>query len=365
MSVVLFLVILAVLIFVHELGHFIVAKVSGIRVDEFAIGFPPRILRWKKGETLYTLNLIPIGGFVKIFGENPDEASLSGPHSNRSFAKKSRLIQALTLVAGVFFNIVFGWFLISGALALGLPQPIEPGSGESYSNPEVVVADILPHSPAETAGFLPGDSLVKVESGGIILSPITSDSVREFVNTRGGEKITVTVKRKGSDHTIGVTPVGNIVSGREVVGFSLADIGIVRLSLSEAFARGAITTYRSLVDITVGLFGFIKNVSLGTADLKQVTGPVGIVGLVGQASDFGLAYLLSFTAFISLNLAVINILPIPALDGGRLAVVLIEGIIRRPLNYRYVNTVNTIGFVLLIILMLVITYQDIFKLIHR
>lgn len=365
MSIILFLVILATLIFVHELGHFIAAKLSGIRVDEFAIGFPPRIFSFKKGETIYTINLIPFGGFVKIFGENPDEASLTGPESQRSFARKPYLIQAITLLAGVAFNVLFGWLLISSALSIGLPAPYDSANPALVKNPVVSVIEVLPLSPAEKAGFKSGDKIIYLETEGAEEDRVKADSaeqVRNFIGAHPEEEITFSIERKNEKLTLKAVADADIEKNRKAVGVSLADVGIMKLPFYKAIIEGAKITVVSTGLIAGGLFDFIKTAIIGEADIKQVTGPIGIVGLVGDASDLGLAYLLNFTAFISINLAVINILPIPALDGGRLLIVGIEAIRRRPLNYKYVNIVNATGFILLIILMLLITYQDIARL---
>ncbi len=332
-------------------------------MDEFAIGFPPRIFSFRKGETLYTINLIPFGGFVKIFGENPDEESLSGPQSERSFVRKPYFIQALTLLAGVTFNILFGWILISSALSIGLPAPYDPSANTPLvENPAVLVIEVLPLSPAEKAGFKSGDKIEYVKVKGAEVKAESALQVRDFIGAHPEEEIIFSIKRKNEALTLKAVSNGNIENNRKAVGVSLGDIGTMRLQVHKALIEGAEKTFVSTGLIAAGLFDFIKSAISGEADIKQVTGPVGIVGLVGDASDLGLAYLLNFTAFISINLAVINILPIPALDGGRLLIVGIEAIRKRPLNYKYVNIINATGFILLIILMLLITYQDITRL---
>ena len=164
MSIIIFLVILAALIFVHELGHFLVAKKTGIRVDEFAIGFPPKIFAWQRGETKYTINLIPFGGFVKIFGENPDDESISGPDSTRSFVNKNRGIQAAVLVAGIAFNLIFAWLLISASLSVGLSTSVS-GYEQYAPDAKVLVVSVLPNSPAAKAGLQAGDKIEGLSIG--------------------------------------------------------------------------------------------------------------------------------------------------------------------------------------------------------
>lgn len=362
MSIVLFLVILAVLIFVHELGHFIFAKLSGIRVDEFAIGFPPRIFKWKYGETTYAINLIPFGGFVKIFGENPNEDSLNGSDNSRSFIRKPRHIQAATLVAGIAFNIIFAWFLISGALIIGLPAPADYAGSRISEKTEVAIIEVLTASPAEKAGFKSGDRVLTVSTEGVVLDTVNAESVQSFIKENQDTDIAFSVKRGSEVVMLKARAADGLVDDRKAIGISLGDIRTLKLPLGAALIEGAKRTVMLTKETASGLYTFIKSAILGKASVKEVTGPIGIAGLVGEASDFGLAYLLNFTAFISINLAVLNLLPFPALDGGRLAVVLIEAVIRRPLNYTYVNAVNVIGFMLLMLLMVLVTYQDIIRL---
>jgi len=362
MSVVLFLAILAVLVFVHELGHFIFAKLFGIRVDEFAIGFPPKIWSMRRGETLYSINLIPFGGFVKIFGENPNEESLSGAGSTRSFIRKPRPIQALVLIAGIAFNILFAWILISASFMTGVPVSKDYAPNIPLSNAFIAVTDILPDSPAFDAGFEPGDKITRVNSASEIFSDVSAEALRSFIARHGEEELIFSVSRGDHEIKIEARPKAGIIDGKNAIGFALGEAGILKLSFGKAFLEGARMTYIVTLDTAHGIYSFLKEALFGRADLSSVTGPVGIAGMVGAAREFGFAYLLNFTAFISINLAVINLIPFPALDGGRLFIVIIEAVIRRPLNYKYVNIANAIGFGLLILLMILVSYQDIAKL---
>lgn len=350
------------MILVHEFGHFIVAIKSGIKVSEFGIGFPPkiaRLFRWK--ETDFTLNAIPFGGFVKIFGENPDEESISGADSARSFVNKPKWIQALVLIAGVSFNIIFAWILISAGFMSGLPTPVDHGGPGIVENPRVVITTVGANSPAHLAGLKTGDAIKKVSSDDMVLPELTPETVSDFIKNVKGE-INIVYTRGQDEFQTSVTPVDGIVEGRKAVGISMDLIGILRLPIHQAFWEGAKTTGSLLVSVIVGLASFLFDTVTGHGDFSQVTGPVGIVGMVGDVSHLGFIYLLSFTAFISLNLAVINLIPFPALDGGRLLFVLIEAIRRKPISPRVANAFNGIGFVLLILLMLVVTVNDVVKL---
>ena len=314
MSIIIFIIVLLLLILSHEFGHFIVAKRFGIRVDEFGFGFPPRLFSFKKGETKYSFNIIPFGGFVKIFGENPNDIEFkNSSDKERAIISKPKYAQASVLFAGVFFNLLLAWFLLSISFISGLPT-ISDGTDPNIKNPELTIISILPNSPAEESGLEIGDKIISISSNA------------------------------------------------DMEGVSTEMIGTLKLPVFEAILKGAKSTVIFTKDITVAFVGLIKDAVSGKADLSNITGPIGIVGITGEAFQFGLAYLLSFIAFISINLAVINLIPIPALDGGRLLFLLIEWIKRSPINPKVAQTINLIGFFLLILLMLVVTYQDIVKL---
>lgn len=359
MSVLLFLLVLFILVLVHEFGHFIVAKRTGMRVDEFGIGFPPRLFGRKIGETLYSFNLLPLGGFVKIFGENAEDAA---GDSGRSFIHKSKWAQGAVLIAGVTANIIFAWLLFSFAYLNG----VETTVSENDRGPEahLAVLSVLANSPAEEAGILPNDRLVAVQSGAESVNDLSPSSVSDFIASHSGEEIIVSYLRNGDSQEVLMTPEIGVGAddNRARIGIAMGFIEKKSLPIHEAFLEGAMDTVFGLTNITVGVAMLITDTVKFDADLSQVAGPVGIAGLVGDASRFGLSSILIFTAYISLNLAIINLLPLPALDGGRLMVVLIEAVRRKPLNPRIIGLVNTLGFFFLIGLMILVTYSDIAKL---
>jgi regulator of sigma E protease len=370
MTIILFLVVLAVLIFVHELGHFLVAKKSGIRVDEFAIGFPPKIFGWVRGETKYVLNLIPFGGYVKIFGENPDDESISGADSARSFVNAKKWKQVCVLLAGISFNVLFAWLLISISFMSGSLVPISD-SASDYSKyikeSQVILTSVMLESPAQKAGLAQGDKILQIVSNGKTYGlegeeRLTTALVRDIVDKSDGKKIEISYKRNEEIKKVSLSAlVGTSTDNKKVIGVYMENVGIVKLNPALALYEGAKLTAVTFKQVAVGLGTFLFKAVKGQGDFSQVSGPVGIVSLVGDAANFGFAYFLGFVAFISLNLAVINLIPFPALDGGRVLFVIIEAIIRRPIKPKIANTLNTVGFFILIALMLVITYRDILK----
>jgi regulator of sigma E protease len=361
MSIFIFIVVIVALIVVHEFGHFVAAKLSGMRVDEFGLGYPPRALVIaRKGGTEYTLNWLPFGGFVKIYGEDGNDA---GP---RSFVTRPRIQQALVLVAGVAMNLLFAYVLITGALVAGTPRALEKSDLVIARNQELMVANVLPGSPAARAGLLAGDSLVRASDAAGSWQAVDPESFSAFISASRGGPVALTVKRNGTEQAISAMPAAGIAvtdPTRYALGVEVATVGVVPLSLGAAMVEGASLTWGALTLTAAGLWHFFYGVFTFSADLSQVAGPVGIAGAVGSASAQGFGNLLSIMAIISINLALINLIPVPALDGGRLLFVLIESVIRRPIKAGVAHAINSVGFVFLIVLMLVITAHDIFKIV--
>ncbi len=364
MSILIFILVLIALIVVHEFGHFVVAKLSGMRVDEFGIGYPPKAWGKKFGETEYTLNWLPFGGFVKIFGEDPEPGAAQDP---RAFSSKPRILQAAVLVAGIGMNLFFAYLLITATLFLGTTRALTAEEAKIAPDAVLAIASIIPNSPADEAGLVPGDVILSVESAGGSYTGAEPELFTALVNeNEAGIPVTLSVKHGEETKDVTITPASGVIGGnpeRLALGVGLATIGTVSVSAFEAPVEGAILTWELTKQTAIALYHFFGGLFTFTADLSQVAGPVGIAGAVGNASSDGLASLLAITALISINLALINVLPIPALDGGRLFFVIIEAITRRPIKPIIANSFNTIGFALLILLMLVVTASDIFKIV--
>lgn len=363
MTILLFILVLVALIVVHEFGHFIAAKWSGMRVDEFGIGYPPKAWGKKVGETEYTLNWLPFGGFVRIYGEDDDAVARDPKDGDRAFFKKPRPVQMLVLGAGILMNLAFAYVLLTIVLAVGAPRAIDPSEIGTVRDAYVLVSGVREGTPAEEAGMRPGDRVVSVAAGTERYEGADSASFTEFIQNADGP-LTLTLEQQGEERVVTATPREGLVPDdpeRKVLGVEVATVGTVVTPLWQAPIDALMLTGELTRETAIGLVTFFGSIFTFTADLSQVSGPVGIAGAVGQAAGTGIAPLLTLTALISINLALINLLPIPALDGGRLFFVLIESVIRRPLPRVFQNAVNMIGFAFLILLMLVVTANDIFR----
>src|SRR5581483_6472740 len=290
MSILLFILVLVVLILVHEFGHFIVAKTFGIRVDEFGIFFPPRIFAFKWGETEYSLNWLPFGGFVKIYGENYDAKP-----EPRSFTGKSRWVQAAVIVAGIVCNLIFAWFILSAGYVVGLPTPTEHEGFGTVTNAHPTVVTVLDNSPAQKVGIMAGDEVKKVETATVSLDARTlntsdqSNVVTNFITTHSEQSIIVTVLRGGKEMVFITKAADGIVPDRKVVGLQLEDIGTLRLPLHLALAQGAMLGYDITISTAEGLAAFIHQIFSGTANFSSVAGPIGITVFGAAAIKQGFA----------------------------------------------------------------------------
>lgn len=373
MTIITFLIVLGLLILSHELGHFLAAKRAGVRVDEFGLGFPPRLFGFRYGETVYSLNLIPFGGFVKIYGEEAPAAGardLAGVATERAMFAKSKLTQGSILAAGIVFNLLLAWLLLAVALTTtGLPTAVrEAPAGYEVRDPALTVVSVLPASPAARAGLKPGDVIVSLRSGADYLAPAEPAAVQNFTANRADQEIVIGFKRPaGEVKTIleetAARPIVGLAPDRAALGLGLEVVGTLKLPPGAALIAGGRLGLNLTAATARGLFNFFRELALGRKEtLNQVAGPIGLVSLVGLASSLGFGYLLLFTAIISINLALLNLLPIPALDGGRLLFLLIESLKGSPIKPNLARLVNLLGFAFLIILMLLVTYNDLHRL---
>lgn len=344
MTIIIFIAVLLVTVIVHEWGHFFTAKKFGMLVEEFGFGIPPRLWSWKRGETRYSINALPFGGFVKIAGENGLE---EGKDTTRQFESKPWYAQSVVLVAGVVCNILLAIVLFTVAYTLGTPAISDTGT------PTVI--SVTNNSPIEEAGIRVGDTVLSVTKGTTTLSSPDTAALKTLVNNEIAP-VTFVVERNNEERSVVVTPAKK--DGVIMLGLGVEKIENERLSLGAAFVRGVQQTFFVAKTIFATLGALIASIFNDTS-AGNLIGPVGLAREVRHASDIGFAYLLAFTALISVNLAVLNILPFPALDGGRLIIVLLERITRRTFSKKAVGIIHTIGFLFLIGLMLVLSVSDV------
>lgn len=373
LTILIFVLVLGLLIFVHELGHFLTARRNGVKAEEFGFGFPPRIFgfvfddftkkfRLVKGNetvesphTVYSLNWIPLGGFVRIKGEDRESATANDPDS---FVNKSAWVRFKILVAGVLMNFFLAWVLFSVVLMLGFPEQIDPANRAQYSETRVQILQVQSGTPAEAIGLLAGDVLKRLDT-----TPVKNlEVVTDYIAAHKGQEIAVTVERGGQTLVLKGTPRMTAPAGEGALGISFSETAIVQYSFFEAITKGLVQVYAKTMEILGVLGTMITNLFTGTKTTMDIAGPVGIVYLTKQMTDLGLVYLLYFAAMLSINLGLINVLPIPALDGGRILFILIEKLKGSPVSQNVEGYVHQIGFIALLVLMAWVTFYDVLRL---
>jgi len=384
LTIIIFVLVLSILVFAHELGHFYTARRFGVRAEEFGLGFPPRVIGWYKnrsgrwrqvvggrsvesletdpdeslqpapGQTVYSLNALPIGGFVKIKGENGE-----GKEEPDSFGFQKIWKRIIILSAGVAMNIILAWLLLSVGFMIGLPQATDSaGDSAQVRESQVNIVDVLAGSPAERAGIQPGDIVLSING-----QPVATDSeLQDGVAVAAGQETVLAIRREGGDTAVTVIPEAAATDQRATIGVSIFSSGLVRYPFFAAFWEGAKMTVWLIGEIGRAFSNLFAQIFRGHDVSDQFAGPVGIATITGQAARLGFSYLLQFAALLSLNLAVLNILPFPALDGGRILFLVIEKIKGRPVRKEVEAIIHNAGFLLLILLVVFITYKDIIKL---
>ena len=351
LTIIVFIIVLGLLIFVHELGHFLAAKKAGVKVEEFAFGFAPRLWSRKKGETRYSINLIPLGGYVKLYGEEGEH--LKDP---KSFYSKPLLSRLLVIVAGVIMNFVLAWILFWIGFTIGMPvTSLNPNDipGATIKS-EVVVAETLSNSPAEKSQITKGDIILSA-NGQTLNNP---DDLKNITKANLGKKINFVIKRYGIKKEISA----QLSKDKDApLGVSILEAQKVKVP----FWRAPLVAFQELINLVVMIFqvliGFFA-VLFKTGKAEEVgVGPVGIWFIFKTATKLGAMYVLQLTALISVNLGIINILPFPALDGGRLIFWFYELIRKKRITPKVENVVHIIGFVILIALIVLISIRDIMR----
>jgi regulator of sigma E protease len=356
-TILIFIAVLAVIILVHEFGHFFTARLFGVHVEEFGIGFPPkaRVLHKDKRGTKYTINWLPFGGFVKLKGEQGD--NLTDPDS---FASKPAWQRMIILVAGVGMNIALAMLIFAIGYSIGLPKAVD-GTLSSHAkvrNAYIQIASVEEGSPAAQAGLASGDKLIAID--GQRLEGKTS--IQEITAAHPNQEIHLLIDRNGEERTIGVTPQYLAPEeARATIGIYTMYVGTVSYPFPLSLWIGVQEASSFLWLIITSLWQMIVTLVAHQQAPTDVVGPVGIAVITGKFAQMGFVYVLQFLALISLNLAVVNVLPIPALDGGRLLFLAIEKLRGRPVDQQLEGKIHTIGFVLLLLLIAFITVRDFFN----
>ncbi|MDD4900573.1 MAG: RIP metalloprotease RseP [Patescibacteria group bacterium] len=419
LTIIIFIIVLSVLVFAHELGHFMMARKFGVKAEEFGLGFPPRafglqvwrerklekvseeeavavkledaspmggatiiketiidekreidILGWVrkfnfiKGSreispaeqrygTVYSINWLPLGGFVKIKGENGE-----GENEADSFASRPIWQRALMLSAGVVMNVALAMILIIVGFMVGLPQSLDGSSLDAraqVSDRKIQIVQVVKGSPAESAALIIGDTIISIDNTQF------SDfsELQNYVNNKIGQQLDYKIKRGQELIDVKIAPIMMSETGRGGIGVALSETGIVSYPWYLAILEGVKATFILVWVIIAAFYELLKSLIMGQGVSADLAGPVGIATLTGEVARMGFVYLMQFTALLSINLAVINFLPFPALDGGRVLFLIIEKIKRKPVKREVEAVIHNVGFILLMVLVVLVTFRDV------
>lgn len=364
-TLIIFLIVLSVLVFVHELGHFLTARMFGVKSEEFGFGFPPRILgvykdnnkHWRlaygkkeiidASDTIYSINAIPLGGFVKIKGEDDN-----GLKDKDSFASHPIWQRALILVAGVFMNIVLAAILLSFGFMVGVPQANDDIPGR------VQISQVVSGSAAEKAGIKPYDIITRIDGQEVVEVEKTQQLIAD---ASANQALTFKILRGQTEEEFKITPEFSQETQRPMIGVALMKTSIVKYPWYQAIWQGIKMTGIALLAIVLAFYDLFANIFSGHGVGADIGGPIQIAKMTGDVARVGLSYVIQFTALLSLNLAVLNVIPFPALDGGRLLFLLIEKIKGRPVKPAVEAIFHQVGFFLLLVLITLVTYKDILR----
>ncbi len=372
LTFIVFVVILGLLVFIHELGHFVTAKKSGVKVEEFGFGLPPRIFgiykdkksnTWRKvgikthvtAETIYSLNWIPLGGFVKIKGEQGENAEDSD-----SFVHKSIFKRILIVSAGVIMNILLAIFLFFIGYMIGMPKEIDSTTNSRFAkikNEEIIISAVFDGLPAKKNGIVTGDAIQSIDNNTFT----TIEKIQEYMQGKKDTTINVQIKRMNQTITFTLTPEIIQETKKVGIGVGLTAIGTVSYPWYIAIFESVKITMYFIKEILIAFYNLIKNLIITHRVSVELSGPVGIAVMTGEVTRLGFIYILQFAALLSINLAIINFMPFPALDGGRVLFLIIEKLRGKAVNARIESLIHSIGLYVLLLLVVVVTYKDILK----
>ena len=375
LTIITFLIVLGILVLFHEFGHFITARIFKVKAEEFGFGYPPRMIgivkddngKWKKvgakedaskfKNIVLSLNWLPLGGFVKIKGENEMQVKDAD-----SFGSKKIWQRIIMLFSGVFMNVVLCILIFTIGFNIGVPTAIDEevmAEARSIKNKKIQIIAVSKDSPAELSGVKLGDEVIKFNTKEIE----SIEQLQTFVNDNKNKKVSLTVSRLGEEIELQITPqVSEELDGRVAMGVGLTETGLVTYPWYLSIWKGILATYNLLIAMFAVLFALIKSLFTPDKMAMQVGGPVAIAQITGQYAKMGFVYVMQFTALLSLNLAIINILPFPALDGGRILFLIIEKIRGKENNQKVEAIIHNLGFYLLMALIAWVTLKDVLRL---
>jgi regulator of sigma E protease len=353
-SVIVSLISIVGLITLHEVGHFALAKKFKVKVDEFGIGYPPRVIGKKIGETIYSINLLPFGGFVKMPGE------VTKDDDPRSFSNQPVWKRALIVIGGVVTFWVMAAILFSIVFFMGARVAVPDNIGSGLIDPEINIVGVAPDSPAQLAGLKLGDSIKEMSFGQETISPTKVVEIQEFTAQHFDQDILLTVGRGEETFQTSLIPRPSPPQGEGPMGVALARTAIKKYPWYQAPWQGIVNTWNLTGGIIEGYARMIGNIFAGQPSGVQLAGPVRIVfDILPQAQKLGASYFLNFLGMLAVYLAIFNILPIPALDGGKLLFLGIESIRKKPVSEKTEQNITVAFFLLLVALMVWVTIKDI------
>lgn len=353
LTIISFILVLGLLILVHELGHFITAIKLGVAVEEFSIGFPPRMFSFTRKGIKYSIGWIPLGGYVKIKGEGGDHTD--DPHS---FSVQPVWKRAIIISAGVIMNFLLAFVFLSFAFYFGLPQAIEKDMpADSYRHHSIVVAEVLENSEAFDKEIQVGDELIAYNGEPVL----NSEDLYNKIQSSAEQQIELTINRRGDKENIVVSPRYSEDQQSWIVGVGMVDTGIIDYGFFESLWQGLKTTGLLIWRIIEAFGQMIYDLIATKHVAPEFSGPVGVAVITGQMVKMGFVFVIQFIAILSINLGVINFLPFPALDGGRFIFLAVEAISRKKVKASVENWIHNSGFILLMLLFLLVTFRDITK----
>ncbi len=353
LTIILVILSISALIILHEFGHFIIAKKFGVKVEEFGIGYPPRIFGKKIGETIYSINLLPLGGFVKILGE---EERKNDP---KSFSSKPLWQRSLIILGGVINFWIIAIVLFSIVFSMGAPVAVGDNEVGNFTNPHIEILSVQKDSPAEKAGLQMGDIIEKFKVGDKEIAVNKVANFLELTKEYSGQEVGLVVKRGKEDVSVNLVPRVSPPPGQGAMGISLARVAFQSYSFPRSIWMGikytGVLTARIFVSLGQLFYRLIRGQGMPAG--MEPASILGIFYFFYKAAQLGTIYFLQFVAMISVYLAVFNILPIPALDGGKLLFLGIEGIRKKPISQKIENNITLAFFVLLIALVVFVTFR--------